>query len=278
MPAQINVLNDRGDLAGQLLLGDALSAAIYRRDGRVVNLAAGLDRGRSEAYAINQAGHAVGVYRSFEENIDRPFFYDGLKTHVLRIERQPFVALNDRDVLLSNAGLIYDHGRSTQIPTASDSYSILNTYAINNAGQVVGDNATPDAGRFVPVVYRDGVTTELPSLGGREARALDINDRGWIVGFSNTAQDPRDYEAFLNVGGQTRNLEDLLVPGQRGQWEFLWSTDINDRGQILVRLGTIPSRGLQYALLTPVPEGQTWALMLAGLGVVGMVLKRRQRA
>jgi hypothetical protein len=50
------------------------------------------------------------------------------------------------------------------------------------------------------------------------------------------------------------------------------ATGINDRGQII----TNASDGHSY-LLTPVPEPETYAMFLAGLGVMGFIARRRHR-
>ena len=48
------------------------------------------------------------------------------------------------------------------------------------------------------------------------------------------------------------------------------ATGINDRGQII----TNASDGHSY-LLTPVPEPETYAMFLAGLGLMGFIARRR---
>jgi hypothetical protein len=66
------------------------------------------------------------------------------------------------------------------------------------------------------------------------------------------------------------------VARDQGRWDFSGAVKINERGQILVTLHASSPTDLRSALLTPVPEAQSWALMLAGLGVVGAVAGRRR--
>ena len=53
---------------------------------------------------------------------------------------------------------------------------------INNRGQVIGETTTV-AGDVRPFLWQDGVMTDLsPETPFTEANAVDINDRGEIVG------------------------------------------------------------------------------------------------
>jgi NAD-dependent oxidoreductase involved in siderophore biosynthesis len=52
-----------------------------------------------------------------------------------------------------------------------------------------------------------------------------------------------------------------------------------DAGQAYLNVHTASFPGGEIrGLLVPVPEPETYALMLAGLGIVGWAAKRRQRA
>jgi probable HAF family extracellular repeat protein len=54
--------------------------------------------------------------------------------------------------------------------------------AINNRGAIVGSLAT--ATGSTPFLYRDGMVRDLGTLGGAQAQANAVNDRGTVVGFS----------------------------------------------------------------------------------------------
>jgi hypothetical protein len=73
------------------------------------------------------------------------------------------------------------------------------------------------------------------------------------------------------------DLNDLLRPGDAGRWQLQSAGQINGHGQILA-YGTSRSRHtITSFLLTPttaMPQPQQWALMLAGLGFLGVVLRR----
>ena len=85
---------------------------------------------------------------------------------------------------------------------------------INNRGVVAGHsftNSTPNPVTGVPTddpfVWKDGVMTDLGSLGGTLGHPSGINSRGQICGDSNLAGDLVP-EAFLWDAGKMQNLGD----------------------------------------------------------------------
>jgi len=90
---------------------------------------------------------------------------------------------------------------------------------INNHGWAVGSVPTEGGTAYHAVLWRDGVTQDLGTLGGRYSYAAAVNDRGQIVGVSQTASG--GWHAYLWQHGVMRDL------GLDG------ATDINDRGQVV---------------------------------------------
>jgi probable HAF family extracellular repeat protein len=73
------------------------------------------------------------------------------------------------------------------------------------------------------------VIVDLGTLGGRESEASAINDRGQVVGWSETAVDSEGNQwdlAFLWQHGKMTNLS----PGPGAD---IWPSAINDRGQVV---------------------------------------------
>jgi probable HAF family extracellular repeat protein len=251
--------------------------ALYR-NGHFTNVAASLGPGVGSVEAINELGHAGGDYVvNLPNGRAQPLYYDGTSATLLPF-RGGFVDINEHDVLVTADGKIYDHGKLRGIPRLDAGHGGNQAAAINDLGQVVGTSSVRGANfiKASPFMYFNGVMTDLGSLGGDYADARDINNQGWVIGTSATA-DNRIY-SFLYLDGTMFNLEKLLNPDAREHWSALSAWDINDRGQILVSGAFNPRGTLELALLTPVPELPVWALVLMGLGAVGTTVWRRRAA
>jgi probable HAF family extracellular repeat protein len=93
-------------------------------------------------------------------------------------------------------------------------------------------------------LFDDGVMTDLGTLpGGDSSSATGINDRGQVVGFSNTAS--ADTHAFLFENGAMVDLGTL--PGGRSSRAF----GINNRGQVVGSSSSATSPFNHAALWTP---------------------------
>jgi probable HAF family extracellular repeat protein len=121
----------------------------------------------------------------------------------------------------------------------------------NALGQVVVQyfNSGPTGAKLYPVISTDGnpfVHILQPDSGGCSYRdaALDINDKGQVVGSKHCGSNPIVYQTYIYQDGVTTDLNTLL-PANSG-WELTRVYAINNVGQILV------SGNKGYALLTPV--------------------------
>ena len=141
---------------------------------------------------------------------------------------------------------------------------------INEAGQIAV-NVGSDA-----YLYGNGSFQRLGGLAGPVTEAMALNDNGWVVGVGTLDANPhRDGHAVLFRDGALHDLNDLLMPAAARQWSLDLAMDINNRGQI-VGMGTIDGQRRAF-LATPVPENGTMTLLLAGLGGVGVAVRRRRR-
>ena len=109
-------------------------------------------------------------------------------------------------------------------------------------------------------LWRDGVMTALPTLGGNNSLAYQLNDREQVVGVAeNTTQDPTCSAYNLEakpVIWQNGTVQELpTVPGDPDGFGY----GINDRGQIVGASGAcnalVPASSLHAVLWSDGPNG-----------------------
>lgn len=113
----------------------------------------------------------------------------------------------------------------------------------------------------------------LGSLGRTFSEGKDINDAGQIVGWAtNISGSPQ--RAFLWQAGTLIDLNSFIDAALG--FTLTAAEGINDRGDI-VGWGTVGGQTHAY-LLQAVPEPETWALLLAGLGILTLAARQRGHA
>lgn len=119
-------------------------------------------------------------------------------------------------------------GITTLPPYPGDTISYA--IAMNRSGAAVGKSGPCEpissSVAYHALLWQNGTTMNLGNLGGDFAEALDINNRGQIVGDADTAGNACDC-AFLWQNGTMTNLGTL--PGD----VFSEGAGINDEGQIV---------------------------------------------
>lgn len=146
--------------------------------------------------------------------------------------------------------------------------------AVNDSGQVVGYSEIRrgfESPIHAFITDIDSNMTDLGTLGGQSSQAFDINSFGQVVGWAETGIANRRH-AFI-TGADGGGMTDLNSLVKLEDGIFLSdATGINDSGQIIANA----SNGRAY-LLSPVPEPETYAMFLAGLGLMGFMARRRQK-
>jgi hypothetical protein len=279
-------INDRGQIVGQMHAdGGRLAPYLYDK-GRFKDLGVALSPTRfGEATSINNAGQVVG------QIFGQAFMYDGKGSRYLDIAGARSAApqsineagvvagrafVNGDDGLGQRAFILDNQGTRLLLPPAPEPFSVFGM-DINNAGQLavfsIGN------GPQYSFVYGDGRYTPVPSLTPEPtARIFALNDKGYAVGDS-VAFKPEggtNTAALLFHDGRSYNLNDLMRPQDDADWYLYSASDINERGQITgygIFKGILGMRGF---IATPVPEIETWAMLLLGGGVVAAWVRRRK--
>ncbi|SEO58814.1 HAF repeat-containing PEP-CTERM protein [Nitrosovibrio sp. Nv6] len=138
---------------------------------------------------------------------------------------------------------------------------ISSAQGINDAGQVVGVSYTAEGTTHAFITDPDGMgMRDLGTLGGSRSYAYDINEAGQVVGTSMTATG--DWHAFITG------------PDGMGMINLNLFADLPERTILTHALG-INNNG-QVIAMGVVPEPETYALILVGLGLVGWMVRRKR--
>ena len=203
-----------------------------------------LDGYPSAALALNDRGQVVGTAVVASDEI-RPFLWESGRMIDLGPGNLAALDINDRGQILLQQFLAHpDDSNSCFLRDGETMIDLghldggARCFAsdLNNRGQVVGAIGAAISGP--PVVggtwtraflWQSGTMTDLGSLGGDYAYAVQINDRGQIVGGS-TASFGGPEHAFLWESGV---MTDLGAPG--ADWSRAMA--INNRGQVALMSG-----------------------------------------
>lgn len=257
------------------------NANIYSKrrglDGTITPMPAFRQGWPSNVTAVNDHGIAVGSAKVDPGYTRAAIFKDG-KVTAIGPANEDTVAdgINNHGAVVGHdlwntRSFMYADGKLTNFDGQ------VTATKINDANVVAGSRLL--AKGETAFLYKDGVFTDISLAGTSYSQTIDLNNSGMLLGYASNAFDATPTQYFVYINGETIVLNDLVAAQGYAGWNFGYAKDINDNGQVLLSLyrdvgGVHESREL---LLSPVPEPGTWAMLLAGLGCVGM-LKRRARA
>jgi len=216
-------LNDLGQVVGTSETAAGTTHAFLWQSGLMTDLGT-LGGALSDALALNNRGRVVGV--SETGSGERHYF---LITPVdTNLDEAPDLWNEDTRPADGINDLMTDIGFFSPAGLFGGSGSA----AINGLDQVVFDGKVlvdfPPFG-IVPVgralLWENGVTTDLGTLGGIQSGPAGLNDLGQVIGWSDTRLGPT--HAFLWQSGVMTDLGTL--PGGLSSV----AVDINNRGQVL---------------------------------------------
>ncbi|MDM5178997.1 PEP-CTERM sorting domain-containing protein [Massilia sp. DJPM01] len=166
---------------------------------------------------------------------------------------------------------IYENGRMADLGAFEG--GISRAQDINDAGLIIGQSThTRDQGLLSAFLYSNGVMNDLGWSPRYTSSAVDINNLGQVIGYGADADGQQ--HGFIYQNGQLVQLDTVVDPS--ANWVIRNTYSINDHGLILANACKLGVCGT--VLLSPVPEPETYALMLAGLGLLGVCARRRTRA
>lgn len=216
----------------------------------------------STAYSINEAGQVVGSSKLFTPGAE------------------------------SQSVWIYSQGATRQIGLTGDSFvsvsgrSYSEVLSLNEAGQVIGYSRR-DTGQVA--WFFDDVSDQTFALefsvsashGSSYSNASYLGEDGLVLGSFDAYEDAvllgRRAFAWTMEGGM-QDLGLLVAGGLDADWASLANAYRGNASGQIIGTGRLVSNGDQGVfLLTPVPEPEGWAMLLAGLGLMAHVSARRWR-
>jgi probable HAF family extracellular repeat protein len=124
---------------------------------------------------------------------------------------------------------LWDKGKLIDLNTSTIGGNPLSVEAINDAGELVGQAAFPNA-PFDAYLWRNGVATDLGTLDGDcFSGAFAINSHAQVVGVTYLC-DGSFSRAFLWENGAIVDLN-TLIPAE-SPLQLVFPADVNDRGEI----------------------------------------------
>jgi hypothetical protein len=279
-------INNRGEVAGAVLDATLAARPFVYRNGSIVDLRPEpVDRYAGGATDINNAGAVTGALET-PGGPFKTFVHDGRQLKFLEVQGETNhagLAINDAgDVLMQSvypdrvSHYLYRDGQVTKLPEfGPDPDPGWRTFydTMNNAGQLLGyvESVDQPGPRFI---YNslDGTVDFLNVPDPGVISPADLNDSGWVVGYWGGRN------GFIYRDGQLLAFDELLRPDVRAQWSDMRLVGVNNAGQVI---GTGLLAGpdgsvFRTFVATPVPEFDTAALMLAGLGAVAWVTRQRR--
>jgi probable HAF family extracellular repeat protein len=286
-------INNNGQVAGASTTTGGTTHATLWASGTATDLGilGGNSGNTSGAYAINNNGQVAGsTYSPVNGAYHATLWSSGTITDLNTlggIGGAAYAINNNNHVAVAGYTLtgppndasratVWAGSTATSLGTFSgggDSYA----FAINNAGLVAGSTYT--TGNTPHATLWNGTTiTNLGALSGIGSVAYAINNNNQVVGYASISGGAA-HAALWNGTNPAIDLNSLLGPSASSAgWILTAANGINDKGWIVgndYNTRTGKHDGFLLSVVA-VPEPETYAMLLAGLGLIGFIAYRRK--
>ena len=284
-----NANNNLGQIAGNGISPSTGNSVASVWNGSTVTNLTTLGGYASDGYAINNSGQVAGVsYITGNANRHATLWNGAVATDLGTLGGTESSAL-----AINNSGQVAGWATTesgTHLATVWNGTTAIGldtlggtngmAFGINFAGLVVGYSMTIRNDASHATLWNGTSATDLGTLGGLNSYALGINSSGLVVGWAQTPGGRNDApHAALWNGTTATDLNTFLDASTvTAGWVLDTAYGVNDQGSI-VGVARNSVTGQQNAfLLAAVPEPETSAMLLTGLGLIGAVARRRRAA
>jgi probable HAF family extracellular repeat protein len=284
-------INSSGQVAGYSeVSGDAAAHAAVWNRSTATDLGT-LGGTSSYATSINNSGQVAG-YSATMRGDQHATMWNGPTATDMAANQVGFspsqgLAINNAGQVAGAASsypqvgghaVIWNGTNTTNLETLGGHFSWGS--AINDLGQVAGySDGTGHA-----TLWNGTKATDLGTLLGTVgSSALAINNKGQVVGYSGDSGIFRilgggNTRATLWTSTKATDLNSFLDPALVNEgWLLTSANGINDNGWIV---GDASNSRLGISntafLLAPIPEPTSYAMLLSGLGLLGLFIRRRK--
>ncbi|MEZ2234613.1 DUF3466 family protein [Microcoleus sp.] len=250
-------INNSGQVVGRYLGENWIDNAYVWENGQRTDLGY-LGGISSLASDINEAGQIVGWFRTTPEKFN-PFLWQNGK--MIDLGTLGFnggaQGINNRGQVVGYSGLAlgithafqWKNGNMIDLGTLPG-YNGSTAYDINDVGQAIGYSSNNITQQERATLWSNGQVTDLGTLGGNKTAAVDINNKGQVVGFGNTTGNGGLAHGFIWEDGNMADVNSLIA--KDSGWFLQQINGINDLGQ-MVGQGINSATGKQHGfLLNPI--------------------------
>jgi probable HAF family extracellular repeat protein len=253
-------INEAGQVTGGARPpGEIMSRLFVYQDGVFTDLGAlpgYSNQPYAYGYAINNSGTMVG------DSKNGAFIYENGDMSLLkRLSARLAFDVNDGGDVIglletvrggsphSDKGFLFSNNSLIELPAMDgDPGSVIEPFGINNQRQIAGLAFNASTSQVRAFLWENGVYRDLGTLRGDYASAMGLNNRGDVVGFS-------DSSVFVYRNGTMIDLNQV-VERNGSIWPHIQDVyAINDRGQIVGNAYVEDADGvvhLRACLLTPI--------------------------